>query len=433
MGAGPLAPGTESSGSAPAVPAAAALSPEAPAVGAEPPSPPAGDDLPPPRARGGWRRRSPEQVRRARRLLLAGIGTVTVAGAVLAVTGLSEVRNSTLGRYEEALGPADPGYEAYVVPTPTMAIVHRGADGSLAGLALLALWPGEIGGGSVVVVPPSVLTDRAPGATRTIADVYRDDGAEAAASTLGVVLGVAVGEHIEIDDAHWSRLVEPVAPVEVELVEPVGEWPAGPVQLGPDQVGRFLAARGPDETDIDRVERQQQFWASWLNQVGQGGRDAVPGEEATGLGRFVRGIAAGPARSLELPIQRDDRETGLYLRPNDSRLPEIIAQAVPFPQSPDAGVRIRVRLLNGTQDQALTTDAARLLVQGGAEVVLVGNAATFDVPATTVSYPGPEREAFASWVAAVLGLPGAEEVPAGDEEVDVTVILGNDARDLIRR
>jgi LytR cell envelope-related transcriptional attenuator len=390
------------------------------------------DDRPPPRTRRGWRRRSPEQLRRGRQLLLAGIGAATVAGVAMAMAGLSLVRNSTLGRYEEALVPSDPGYEAYVVPTPTFAVVHRGADGALAGVVLLSLEVGDEGG-SVVVVPPALLADRAPTATATLADTYRQDGAGAAVAALGGLLGTAVSEHVEVDDAHWVRLVDPVAPIEVTLDEPVGEWPAGDVRLEPDEVGPFLAALGSGETDIDRIERQQKFWAAWLDQVGEGGRDAVPGEESTGLGRFVRGIASSPARAFELPVQRDDRLSGFYLRTNDYRLPEVMAQAVPFPTSPALGGRIRIRLLNGTTDAALTADAARFLVMGGSEIVIVGNAPTFDVTETTVSYAGPEREVLAAWVAGLFGLTGTEELPGADDEVDATVVLGEDARDLIRR
>ena len=70
---------------------------------------------------------------------------------------------------------------------------------------------------------------------------------------------------------------------------------------------------------------------------------------------------------------------------------------------------------------------------GGAEIIIVGNAATLDVAETTVSYSDPDREGLAGWVAGLFGLTGIEELPAGDEEVGATVILGDDARDLIRR
>jgi hypothetical protein len=390
------------------------------------------DDRRPPRTRRGRRRRSPDQVRRGRRLLLAGIGAATVAGVALAVTGLSLVRNSTVGRYEQALLPSDPGYEAYVVPTPTFAVVHRGPDGALAGLALLSLEVGD-DGGTVVVVPPTLLADRAPTATATIADAYSQDGESGAVAALGRALGTAVSDSVHVDDAHWARLVDPVAPIEVTLPEPVGEWPAGDVRLDPDQVGRFLAALEPGETDIDRIERQQLFWAAWLNRVGEGGRDAVPGEETTGLGRFVRAIAGGPARALELPIARDDRPSGVYLRTNDSRAAQVMAQAVPFPTAPAPESRVRVRLLNGTTDASLTADAARFLVMGGSEIVVVGNARSFDLTETTVSYAGAEHEVLAGWVAGLFGLTSTEVLPGADEEVDATVVLGEDARDLIGR
>ena len=110
-----------------------------------------------------------------------------------------------------------------------------------------------------------------------------------------------------------------------------------------------------------------------------------------------------------------------------------MAHAVPFPTSPVAGARVRVRLLNGTSDPDLTTEAATFLVGGGSEIDIVGNASSFDVAETTVSYSGADRLRLAAWVAAVLGTENLEELPPAEDEIDVTVVLGNDARDLIGR
>ena len=361
------------------------------------------------------------------------MAVATAAGVLLALTGVSMVRNSTVGRYEQALGADEPGYQAMVVPTPTMAVVHRGADGTLAGVGLLALEPDD-DGGSVVVAPPSLLAQRDPDVTTTLADVYLSDGAAGVTAALGRMTGVAIGDPVELDDGDWARLVDPVGPVELTLDNAVGEWAAGPVRLDPADVGRFLSARDPEETDLDRLERQEQFWTAWLHQVSQGGDEAVPGEVEAGVGRFVRGIAADTVLTEALPVLRDDQPDGLRLTPNDGQLSGLVARAVPFPTSPEAGARIKVRLLNGTGDPSLTTEAATFLVEGGAEIDIVGNAASFDVPETTVSYSGGgNRPGLAGWIAAVLGTENIEELPPAEDEIDVTVILGNDARDLIGR
>jgi LytR cell envelope-related transcriptional attenuator len=428
------------------VPAVAAARPDGPPPGAvggargdDPIThAPPGVAVPAPPARP--RRRLPAEVRRRRQMLLAGMGALSAAGAALAFGGLTMVRNSTVGRYEQAAAPTDPGYQAYVVTTPTMAVLHKGPDGDLAGASLLALEPGD-DGGAVIVVPPSTIVPRDAASPTTLADIYRTDGAGAASAALAEVVTVAVSEHVEVDDAQWSRLVAPVEPVSVSLERPVGEWPAGEVALDAAAVGRFLAALGGGETDLDRTERQQQFWGDWLSRVSTGGDDAVPGEVESGLGRFVRGIAGGRNEVSVLPVARDGPggAADARFRTDGQRVAELVAEAVPFPRSPSPGARIRVRLLNGTDDQDLTSRAVASLVAAGAEVVIAGNASSFDVAETTFAWSHPETEALAVWLQAKLGgkieqVPEGEDAPApSDDEIDVTVILGDDAGDLIGR
>jgi hypothetical protein len=361
------------------------------------------------------------------------MAVATASGVLLALAGVSMVRNSTVGRYEQALGPEEPGYRALVVPTPTMALVHRAADGTLADIAVLALEPSDEGG-SVVVVPPSLAAQPDPNVTTSLADVYTTDGATGVTAALGRVMTVAIGDQVELDDADWARLVDPVGPIELTLENPVGGWAAGPVALESADVGPFLSARDPEETDLDRLERQEQFWSAWLQQVSDGGDDAVPGEVEAGVGRFVRGIAADTVLTGALPVVRDDQPGSVLLRPNTGQVASLVARAVPFPTSPEPGTRVKLRLLNGTSDPSLMAAAATHLVEWGAEVDIVGNASSFDVAETTVTYSGGgDRPRLATWIAAVLGTENLEELPQAEDEIDVTVILGDDARDLIGR
>ncbi|HEX6418941.1 MAG TPA: LytR C-terminal domain-containing protein [Acidimicrobiales bacterium] len=360
------------------------------------------------------------------------MGVLTVVGIGLTVTGLSRVRSSTVGRYAEVVGADEPGHQAYVVPTPTMGVLHRGADGDLAGAYVLALEPAD-DGGTVLAVPPSTV---APGAEGTLADVYAAGGAEAAARSLGLVLNAAITEHVEVDHEVWAQLVEPVAPIDLTVDRPVGRWEPGEVALEPGDVGPFLSALGDGETDLARLERQQAFWSAWLPLVAGGGEDAVPGEASSGIGRFVRGVAQGEA-VLGLPVGRDG-DAGDRLVPDAALLGDLVARAVPYPRSPEPGARVRVRLLSGTGDPDQAAAAARALVAGGAEIVIVGNASSFDVTETTL-VPGPGGREKAMWLAVTaLDAPveeaaGAPEGAVPGEEIDVTVILGQDAGDVMRR
>ena len=140
------------------------------------------------------------------------------------------------------------------------------------------------------------------GGEATIAEVYRTEGAEAAASAVGQAVTAAAAEHVEVDDARWRDLVAPVGGLEVSIDAPVGEWEAGRVELRPEDVGAFLAARAEGESELERVERQLQFWNAWLPQVAAGGEDVLPGEVETGIGRFVRGVARGEGSAAALPV-----------------------------------------------------------------------------------------------------------------------------------
>ena len=382
-------------------------------------------------------------------------------GVALTVVGVNVVRNSTAGRYvEPTASPDDPGYQAYVVPTPTMAVIQRGDDGELVGVAVLAIESSD-DGGAVILAPASTLTsanrplDAAGNTTdtsatgdtaaesaepRTMADVYRQDGAAGVVAAVADLLAVAIPEHLEVDDARWASLVAPVAPVELQLSRTVGKWRAGDVSLAAADVGPFLRARTAGEPETERIDRQADFWTAWLPLVRAAGVDALPGEADVGIGRFVAGLAEGSPSIVPLPgeVSGGGGARREAFVPHGERLAELMVRAVPYPVSPSPGRRVRVRLLNGTPDPALTGTAARRLVRGGAEITIAGNAASFDETETLMLYRSADLRDEALWLAAGLGGARVERDPAAasgatDDEIDVTVILGADARDLIGR
>jgi hypothetical protein len=304
-------------------------------------------------------------------------------------------------------------------------------------------------------------------------------------------------------------------------------WEAGPVTLQPDQVGAFMGSRGPDEDELAALDRQADFWRTWLDQAGGGSGDddsssgsgdgddgtegdgavepgVITGLGATGddkpeddelgagippppgattsdpegtaaddeappddtsgfgfsadsggtLGRFLRGLGRGPDADV-LPVTPVETGATVRYRPDDSRISEVVADAVPYPLSPAPGARVRVRLLNGTTDPGLTASAARLLVGAGAEITIAGNASSFTIPETTLTYSSPDEREGAERLADAVGAGRVEESSGGasgtagagasapegdaeagdgdDDEIDVTIVLGADVQDLIGR
>ncbi|HEV7760453.1 MAG TPA: LytR C-terminal domain-containing protein, partial [Acidimicrobiales bacterium] len=376
------------------------------------------------------------KLRRQRRLAVAGLVVLVTTGAALGLVGASKVRGSTGGHYiDPQVQPDEPGYVALVTPTPTLLVLHKGASGTLSGVSLLALHAQEKGG-SVIVMPVTTVAPFADAGT-TFAEAYADGGADSVATQVELTLNITIGETVEVDDLRWATLLDPVAPITLDLDKAVGEWSAGEAEIPADKVGEFLDARTGSETELGRLDRQELFWETWLPLVKAGGKTAVPGEVDVGLGRFVRGLAAGDTDVTSLPVSAAFSADEMYA-PTEEMLPGLVAQAVPYPQEPSRGSRVQTQLLNGTTQTDLTARAATSLVTGGAEIALVGNAASFAEPTTQFVYTSSKlrdeaeqlRDAFG--VGEVVQSPTDDDAaPVEDDRIDVTVILGADALDAL--
>ncbi|HMG43107.1 MAG TPA: LCP family protein [Acidimicrobiales bacterium] len=405
----------------------------------EAPAPPV---APQPEPLGERPRRGPRarKIRRRQRLVVVAMVLLVGLGAGLVVVGLDRVRGSTAGTYVDAtLRPDEPGYVALVTPTPTMLVLQRDASDELVGVALLGL-RSQDEGGSVVLIP---VATQAPFAEEgdDLRSVYTDGGADTVATQLELMLNLSIGDTVELDDTGWASLVDPVGSISMVLPAPVGDWPAGQVDLAAADVGSFLAARNDDESELARLDRQELFWDEWLPRVRAQGDDAVPGESDVGLGRFVRGLAAGTSEVVALPVASAACFCELF-EPSEDLAPELVAQAVPYPQEPSVGARVRIRLLNGTSVPGLAVQAAAPLVEAGAEIALSGNASSFAEPRTRFIYGKSRLRQDTNSLRDALGV-GAVEQASSDEEsvepadeadrIDVTVVLGADAPEVIRR
>lgn len=407
------------------------IAPEAPEVE------PAPEPTPPPsRPPLGKRAR---RVRRRRRIVATAMALLVGLGAGLVVVGWHRVRNSTAGTYVDAtLRPDEPGYVALVTPTPTLLVLQRDATDKLVGISLLTL-RSQDEGGAVLLIPTA---SQAPYGTvgMTLASVYADTDADTVAAQVELMLNVAIGETVEVDDAGWNSLVEPVGSVSMNLTSGVGDWQAGRNDFAAADVGPFLSALDEGESELARLDRQELFWNEWLPRVAADGPGSVPGETDVGLGRFVRGLSAGTTDVEALPVAEVTFYGELFEIDEDLAAP-VIARTVPYPQESAVGSRIRVRLLNGTTEPGLAIQAAQPLVEGGAEIAVSGNAASFGETQTRIIYGKERMRAKANSLRDALGVgvvekSSSEETVEPAEEadrIDVTVVLGADAPEVLRR
>ena len=364
--------------------------------------------------------------RRWMTVFLSLLVLAALAGAALALVGVKTVRESRAGKVVSTVtDPSAPGFEAFLEPTPTLAVLHRDGQG-IVSMAVLALGTGD-GGGSALMVSPALRSNQGSDAVSFGAVSAFAGNPEVVMPALQAAIRYGVPEVALVDDALWADLVAPVAPLALDNPSAVGAFPAGSLSLAADQVGPFLAATAPGEPPQAAMLRQRAFYRAWIDAVARSSDPAVvPGEVDFGLGRFVRGLAKGPTTIEPVPVLESVvGDTTRYDVDRDA-MEALVPELVPFPTAGSPGGRIRVRLLDGTGDGGHVEAVAPTIVPAGVQIVVVGNADRFDYRETEVRYHTPVVKAAATDLVEVLAAGKVVEDPRQTDAFDVTIILGTD-------
>lgn len=371
---------------------------------------------------------------------------------LLAWVGFRTVLDTTAGTaVDPELDPDEPGYEAFLEPTPVALAIGVDGDDALSWLAVLALGGPDEQGGSVLLLSPSTLlaTDAPSGRSpqspaATLAGVWAEGRERALTLAVADLLGAGIDDHAVVDPERLAVLVAPVAPLDVTLADDLPGFEPGDVRLDADEVAELVQLRAQGESDVARLVRQEEVWRAWLGAIASAeDPNAVPGETTTGLGRFIRGVAAGRAvvdsapvvaEIVEVAVVDDEgAETGEVeevevLAADVEALRNLVEERVPFPIAPRPGMRPRVRVLDGTGTPGLSVRVARDVVRAGGQVTVVGNADRFDLDVSRVVYFDSRLADEAAAVGAALGIDAVQQAdgPNPDDLVDVTVVVGTD-------
>lgn len=387
------------------------------------------------------RRQEQQTARRARRRRLlgsVGFGTAIVlliaAIPVLGLVGRNLIQNSNDGKIlTNTSDPKAPGYEALVDPTPTALVVQTDPDGKVNSATVLALGSGNRGGGSVILVPLGTRL-REPGAgIDRLRFAYEFGGVKILRDQVASLLRIGFGEVIELGNARWAELTRPVGSVTLDNPDTVTatdgtEFPSGKLTLTPGQVGPFLAATNDNESDINRLVRQQLFWKAWLAQLAArgDGSNLVPGEAATGMSRFVRTLAKATSDVQVLAVADNPDSTGPPFVLDDQQARSQVGVAVPFPIGAIPGQRVRVRMLNGVRAGPVPAAVTDSVAVGGGEIIALGNADKFGQTETRVEYYTKASRDRVRVLLSALGGGNLVFKPQPDQSVDATVIVGSD-------
>lgn len=357
---------------------------------------------------------------------------------VLVYAGSKLISDSKSGDFAGTqLSPTDPGYEAQVDPTPTAVAIQYDGNNVPNGVTFMAL-SGAEGGGSVIFVPldtevtePSFGVNKLRTAYSVVAD-RPELARERLASQVGRILNVGVDEVIDLGGAGWSQLVAPVAPLTIDnpVAVDIGYGvviPEGQATLTADQVGLFLAAKNPGESDLIRLKRHQAVWSAWLDAVAKSGKaDAVPGESTAGISKFAQALAKGPVSYEVLPVTVADDVPNTFRADKDA-VSDLITNTVASPTAAVPGSRFTVRLLNGVSPDSIPSDLVRQVVSRGGAVTILGNGPQFDTDKTTIVYANPAKKNLATLIAKSIGATGTVRLDReAPDTVDLTIVLGKD-------
>ena len=420
-------PGVPDTAPAPVVPDEAAPPAAAVLVEDRPPSPP----------RRGWHAAAPRPPWWRSAGFAALLVLLVAAIPLLGREGYRIITRSTDGRVvDDATGRNDPNYEELVESTPTAVLVQTDSEGTPVALTVLALSADK--GGTVIFVPlDTKLAKEGFGVDRLRSAFTMRKGAPAKARAavvgeVGRILNVGIDETIELDNRGFAQAVTPVSPLTFDNLAPIDiagfTFRAGPIELGADLVGPYLAYLYDGEDQLAQFARQELVWRAWLSAVAASDQPgAVPGDPATGLGLFIPMLAAGPVDYVTLPGSYLDN--GRY-EPDLAAINDLVVDAVPIPDAAYPGSRAVVRVLNGVAPGPPPPEVTRAVARYGGTLAVVGNAPSFGRKQTDVIYREPGMQATAELLLEALGADGKAILdPQATDTVDITILLGPDVLD----
>jgi len=296
---------------------------------------------------------------------------------------------------------------------------------------------GDVTGGTVVLVPASTMVEVPGFGLEPVSRAHTIGGVELAALSLRNLLSINFDHVVTIDPGQWTALVRPLGELEVEnpgrldRLSAQGRvqvmWPPGQVTLEPEEVSGFLAQRGVDEADLQRLVRHQQFWVSFME-----ARGAVVGLSKDPTVSFDSFLDVASLRSDELqyrilPVDTLGGPDGLYVVDRDG-LASLLDLVGPGSLAGDKP-RTRVQILNGVGIPGLAEPVTALILPAGATVELSGNALSFDHQVTQIIYYRDEQVEMALRLQEHLGVGEVVKHRDPIDVVDVTVVIGADLVD----
>jgi hypothetical protein len=398
---------------------------------------------------------------------------LVVAAGLLADAGLKNALRIKDGKITQVeTDPCKPSFLAEVVTTPTLLIIETNATNDAIGVTAMSLHAGNKGGWALQIplethlksgkllwqvwreaaLPAPPTTTRAAGQTSTTTRAAGQTSTTATATTLSTdaaagkaAMASAVGHllgfsfptgAIVLPTKTLATLMTSAMPITYTLQTAVQtEGPKGLQQLfgagvikiqKETDVVQLFETVGPDGPQA-RLKRQSDMWNAWIDAL-QASPTALAAlkSDMPELITYINALASAPSEYRRMPIADEVPYLGLYvIEPEAAQLATLAAQMVPFPVMIEPGARLRTALFNGTANCDLTLSAATRFVENGAQIDVLGNANTLDVPRSEVIYYDSALKTRVETFARSLGIDTVRLLE-GESAVDITVTLGAD-------
>ncbi len=381
----------------------------------------------------------------SRRFLALSV-TFAVALVALSYTGYRSSLRMTGGASisPQQRSPSQPGYEAAVRPTPVTFLAITTDGGELRSLSVVTQGTGETGG-TIVTIPSSLFLKSEDGKVRIPNYIEAEDGMDELQTELEASLGFGMTDQLVVTESDVDSLLggKPLAVRNPEqlLVDFQGvlvpQFESGDVSLDPGGLMAYLNYLGPEESEYNRLNRQQLVLERLLALGADGFKPTAPDDNVTALAELFTALGSGEASVIQLPVKeariggRPDGGTGQgasFTAPDNEAIDATLGSIVPFPISGFPGQRLGVKLLNGTNQPQLELKLASDVVNAGAEVKVVGNAKVLPQATSSVAISldaSPEEREQAQRLADALKAKLTDQEKLG-EDVRAVVVLGQD-------
>ncbi len=293
--------------------------------------------------------------------------------------------------------------------------------------------------------------------------IYRDKGMVAYREEIEDLLGLDISFSIAIGEAEFGRLADFLGGLSVFIPDPVdkenasgGRWllPSGAVNLDGEKLRDYMEYLEDDEDESARDERRLSAFTSFLTAMKDKRADILDKEnflyysscmnsnvDADGLYELLTVITNFDSNYLTtqsiLGSERlVDGQKLIFPLLNGQLVKDVVKQKLRMLIAQDSQDNRRVyvvEVLNGTYQQGLARNASILLDNAGFNILRVGNADRMDYEHTVViNHIGNEEAAKAlgdfiscyNIIDEEIDLEN--ETDEGEEDVDFTLVLGDD-------